>query len=420
MTRSERVDSWKKRVRELPKQHPDELLFEFYRLHGVSMTETDSDSQFPSAFEFCRTPHQRATKDNLAEVCATAYGGGVFIALEVGESLEGFPRSYWLVGIFSDDMKFAQPIFPGEEQLNKLRPKDIVLPNYGGKDETWFWQRGNEVNWLATEFLPKAPKLNLETIKKIQEKNEIWIELNKPVSEGRPGESLFLFLRVNDGWMIEPNPRDSFDLDPCTPLLRWATPRTLAKACVRYGGGSFVAVEISESRDGHALSYWVIRVKDRDHHVSKQVVFDDEKLIAMRQPLDGLQLNTWQSLDQRKPFDQAPDRRYAYFGQWLTEAAFAAHSLSQLPNFETKRQKRKTIARKITTGPQRQAYVTRAGELWESGDSLAEIAKVMRQEFWPEHNDEMLETCTKSAIASYGKRGQRAKQKAKKKKKLLP
>ncbi|MFN0112992.1 MAG: hypothetical protein ACKVZH_29380 [Blastocatellia bacterium] len=344
MTREERIHSWKNRVRELPKQSQDELLFEFYRVLENSVP--DSENNVPSGMEHCRPPHQRTTKHALAEVCATAYGGGTFIALEVSENLEGFPLSFWIIKVLSSERCAAQQIFPEEEQLKRLRQHDVLLLNYGCKDEAWFWQRGNEALWIATEFLLILPEQ--ETVKVIQERNTTWKEFCGELPKGQAGESLFIFLRVNDGWMIDPTPRESFTFDPGVPLFLRAMPKTLAKVCARtYGGGSFVAVEISESRDGHALSYWIIRVKSRDLYASKQVAFDDEKLKAMRQPIYGLQLNTWQSLDQRKPFDQVPDRRYAYFEQWLTEASFAAHELKSLSIPEKRKRKG---SRKVTRG----------------------------------------------------------------------
>ncbi|HMV86808.1 MAG TPA: hypothetical protein PLD20_17930 [Blastocatellia bacterium] len=184
MNRYERVYAMKERVKSLPKK-PGQRLFEFYRV----LSATGNDELTVSAVERCHPLHQyvQATPAMLEAACATAYGAGGFVALEVGDSLEGWPLSFWAIRVLSAERRRAIQVSPGKDLLELCRKRNenqVLLPNYGCKDEAWFFQRGLEATWVAMKFLPQMPVPDCQKKRKAKRKRS-----------GRPPDDTLEYVR---------------------------------------------------------------------------------------------------------------------------------------------------------------------------------------------------------------------------------
>ena len=62
------------------------------------------------------------------------------------------------------------------------------------------------------------------------------------------------------------------------------TPNGLSQECANiFGGGNYVALQVSESYEGYPLSHWVIKVRSLEMHNSLKVSLDKKRLDRIRQ-----------------------------------------------------------------------------------------------------------------------------------------
>lgn len=95
--------------------------FEFYRVFSYSNNGC--------RVEPCSPLHKRATYDTLSEVCAVSYGAGGFVALEVGESAEGLPLSYWIIKVLEIDRRVAKRVYLSDEEKKHQRRLYYLIPS---------------------------------------------------------------------------------------------------------------------------------------------------------------------------------------------------------------------------------------------------------------------------------------------------
>jgi hypothetical protein len=103
-------------------------------------------------------------------------------------------------------------------------------------------------------------------------------------SVGKRTDEAVMFFQV---WrvltpLVLPN-WDSFDgYNSSKPFA--TTEKKLSEVCAwKEGGGDYVAFQLSESGEGYPLSYWVIKVRDRERHNATRVYPDEELIKILRE-----------------------------------------------------------------------------------------------------------------------------------------
>ena len=86
--------------------------------------------------------------------------------------------------------------------------------------------------------------------------------------------------------IIEPLSLDDWDsfhgYNSSAPFI--TTEKKLSEICaLNLGGGDYVAFQLSKSGEGYPLSYWVIKVRDRDRHNSMRVYPREDLINILRE-----------------------------------------------------------------------------------------------------------------------------------------
>lgn len=154
-------------------------LFEFFRVLDSSLTAAKGEGY---GVLFCNPRHQRATYNNLSEVCAKEYGAGHFVAIEIGEDKKGLPLSYWVIKVKSIKRIAHKEVFMDDDELKNFRVTRYLIPTeeegimtldegrpyfssgFGDNDS---WQRGAEASWAAFQLKslpdPEIPSYRKES-----------------------------------------------------------------------------------------------------------------------------------------------------------------------------------------------------------------------------------------------------------------
>src|SRR5262245_51727992 len=98
----------------------------------------------------------------------------------------------------------------------------------------------------------------------------------RPKKRAGEDEMIFEVYRILTPLSLD-NPRAFDGFNESDPFA--TSEKKLSEVCMRkFGAGQYVAFQLSESGEGDPLSYWVVKVRDRERH-SAMRVYPREDLI---------------------------------------------------------------------------------------------------------------------------------------------